>query len=270
MTRPMSTGCIKEYPSPSFQEFNLLLYGVTLEDPFGHLFIVGIEFKEKEATEREMLYNEIFPSIIEKQKTLDADERSVYQLLKMFDTTQEGKPRTYRCTPKSQTTMFLKKFIPLNLKDLRFLILRAGRHVTKLYPHFKFEQDAFKKDFVLMNQKSRQEAKNNIEKDFYKLMNNANFGFYCCSNANNTKLEPIIDEINEISYIKKYYNLFDRKVEKFVSSGILEKNIIDEYNQAVPEVWLDDPFRNAHLREIENIKNLNLDGLKCLREKEKK
>ena len=78
MTRSMPTGCIKEYPCPSFREFNLLLYGVTLHDPFGHLVVVDIEFNEKEATEREMLYNEIFPLIIEKQKTLDADERSVY------------------------------------------------------------------------------------------------------------------------------------------------------------------------------------------------
>ena len=261
MTRPMPTGCIKEYPSPSFREFNLLLYGVTLDDPYGHLFIVDIEFNEKEATEREMLYNEIFPPIIEKQKTLDADERSAYQLLEMFDTTQEGKPRTYTCTPKSHATMFPKKFIPLYLEDPRFLILRAGWLVTKLYSHFNFEQDAFKKDFVLMNQKSRQETKNNIEKDFYKFMNNANFGFDCRNNANNTKLEPIIDEINKISYIKKYYNLFDRKVEKFVSSDIFEKNIIDEYNQAVSKVWLDDPFRNARLREIENTKNTNLDCL---------
>ena len=165
------------------------MYGVTLDDPFGHLFV----------------YNEIFAPIIEKQKTLDADERSVYQLLEMFDTTQEGKPRTYRCTPKFHATMFPKKFIPLYLQDLKFLILRAGWHVTKLYSHFKFEQNAFKRDFILMNQKFRQGAKNNIEKDFYKLMNNTNFGFDCRNNANNTKLEPIIDEINEISYIKKYY-----------------------------------------------------------------
>ena len=153
------------------------------------------EFNEKEATKREMLYNEIFPPIIEKQKTLDADERSVYQLLEMFDTTQEGKPRTYKCTPKSHATMFPKKFIPLYLEDLKFFILRAAWRVTKLYSHFKFEQDAFKRDFIRMNQKFRQNAKNNIEKYFYKLMNDANFGFDCRNNANNTKLKPIIEKL---------------------------------------------------------------------------
>ena len=112
--------------------------------------VVDIEFDKKNATERELLYNEIFPPAIEKKKVLDADERSTYQLFDMFDTTVEGKPKTYNCTPKSHATMFPKKFIPLYLEDLRFLIKRAGWRMTKLYSHFEFEQDAFKKEFVLM------------------------------------------------------------------------------------------------------------------------
>ena len=87
-----------------------------------------------------------------------------------------------------------------------------------------------------MNQTSRQNAKNNIEKDFFNLMNNANFGFDCRNNANNSKFEPIIDEMNEITYIKKYYNLFDKRVDKFVRSEILEQQINSEYEQAVAEV----------------------------------
>ena len=185
----------------------------------------------------------------------------------MFDSTTEGKPKTYRCTPKSQATMFPKTFIPLYLEDLRFFIKRAGWRVTKLYSHITFEQDAFKKEFVLLNQTSRQNAKNNIENDFLKLRNNANFGFDCRNNANNTKFESIIDEMNEISYIKKYYNLFDTKVKKFVMSEILEERIKSEYEQRVAEVRDDDPFKNACLREIENN---SLDGLKLLKAKEKK
>ena len=65
--------------------------------------------------------------------------------------------------------MFSKKFIPLYLEDLRFLIKRAGWIATKLYSHFTFEQDAFKKDFVLMNQRSGQNAKNDIEKKIINL-----------------------------------------------------------------------------------------------------
>ena len=52
-------------------------------------------------------------------------------------------------------------------------------------------------------------------------MNNANFGFDCRNNANNAKFEPLIDEINELTYIKKYHNLFDSKISNFISSKIL-------------------------------------------------
>ena len=59
MTKPMHTGCIKECPSPSWLKFNVLLESVSLSDPIGHLFVVDIEFDEKNATERQLLYNEI-------------------------------------------------------------------------------------------------------------------------------------------------------------------------------------------------------------------
>ena len=166
--------------------------------------------------------------------------------------------------------MFPKTCIPLYIEDLRFLIKRAGWIVTKLYSHFTFEQDAFKKEFVLMNQKLRQNAKNDIEKNFYKLMNNANFGFDCRNNANNLKFEPLIDEINELTYIKKYYNLFDTKIEKFVSSEILEKNINQEFEQDIALIKHDDPFKNARIKELENKKQMDIDSLDCLKKNERK
>ena len=164
--------------------------------------------------------------------------------------------------------MFPKKYIPLYIEDLRFLIKRAGWIVTKLYSHFTFEQDAFKKDFVLMNQKLRQNAKNDIEKNFYKLMNNANFGFDCRNNANNLKFEPLIDEINELTYIKKYYNLFDSKIENFVNSEILERNINQEFEQEIALIKQGDPFKNAHIAELENERQTDIDSLDCLKKGE--
>ena len=191
---------------------------------------------KKNATEKHFFYNEIFPPIIEKQKILDANERSVYQLLELFDNSNDDKQKSYRCTAKSHATMFPKKLIPLYLEDLRFLIKSAGWRVNKLYSHFIFEQDCFKREFVLMNQKSIQNAKNNIEKDSFKLMNNANLGYDCRNNANNTKFEPIIDGINEITYMKKYYNLFDNKVSNFVKIDILEQQINQDFEQKIGNV----------------------------------
>ena len=77
---------------------------------------------------------------------------------------------------------------------------------------FAFEQERFKKDFILMNQKSRGNPKNSVEKDFYKLMNNSNFGYDCRNNLDNYKFVPIFDELKEMTYIKKYYNFLDTKV----------------------------------------------------------
>ena len=56
-------------------------------------------------------------------------------------------------------------------------------------------------------------------------MNNANFGYKCRDNANNAKFQPIIVEVNEITYTKKYYNLFDNRVSKFLNSDVLEQQI---------------------------------------------
>ena len=103
-----------------------------------------------------------------------------------------------------------------------------------------------------MNQTFRENAKNNIKKDFFKLMNNANFGFDCRNNAYNTKFEPIIHEMN---------NLFDDKVSKFLRSEILEQQINQRVRAEIAKFWEDDQFRNARLREIENEKNAKLDGL---------
>ena len=88
MTKPMSTGCIKEH-SPSWLEFNLLLETVSLDEKIGHLFVVDMEFDERNATKKHFMYNEIFLPIIEKRKVLDANERSLYQLLELFDKTSK-------------------------------------------------------------------------------------------------------------------------------------------------------------------------------------
>ena len=270
MTKPMPTGCIKENNSPSWLTFNLLLETVTLEDKIGHLFIVDIKFDTENADERKYLYNEIFPPIIEKKTKIDVNERSLFQLLELFTQAEKGKPKSYRVTEKSHSTLFPKKCIPLYIEDLQFLIKRAGWIVTKLYSHFTFEQDKIKKDFVLMNQYARQNAKNDIEKNFYKLMNNSNFGFDCRNNANNLRFEPLLNEIEELSYIKRYHSLYDEKVKQFVSSEILEQKIKQDFDQELSEIKDKDQFKNIKINEIENRKAENLDALDCLKKKERR
>ena len=72
------------------------------------------------------------------------------------------------------------------LEQISFAINRAGWSVTKIYSHYTFERECFKKELILMNQRSRQNTKNSIEKDFYKLMNNSRFGYDCRNNLDNS------------------------------------------------------------------------------------
>ena len=53
-----------------------------------------------------------------------------------------------------------------------------------------------------MNRYSKQKANSSVEKYFYKLLNNSNFGIDCQNNIDNCVFEPIYDEIGEIGYIK--------------------------------------------------------------------
>ena len=81
-----------------------------------------------------------------------------------------------------------------------------------------------------MNQKSRQESTNSIEKIFYKLMNNSNFGYDCRNNIDNCKFVPIFDEYNEITFVSRYHNVFDQKVSQFVTSDSLKRQIEEKFN----------------------------------------
>ena len=113
-------------------------------------------------------------------------------MIEQYAATEKGNPRTYRATKKAHTTLFKKNLHLLYLEHLCFVIKQAGWYVAKIYSHFTFEQECFKNNFILMNQKSRQEAKNSIEKDFYKLMNNSNFGYDCRNNLDNCQFVPIL------------------------------------------------------------------------------
>ena len=85
--------------------------------------------------------------------------------MEQFVTGEKG-PKSYRVSAKVHANLFKKYFIPMYLEDLVFCIKRAGWKVTKIHAHLIFEQSRFKRNFILMNQKSRQPSKNNVEKDF--------------------------------------------------------------------------------------------------------
>ena len=82
---------------------------VDFQDTIGHLYVVDIEFDFKNATERIMAYNEIYPPIIEKHKIIDPCERSVFQLLEQYKEGERG-ALSYKSMSTAHATMFKKTF----------------------------------------------------------------------------------------------------------------------------------------------------------------
>ena len=152
-----------------------------------------------------------------------------------------------------------KIYVPLYAEDLYFLTTRAGWKVTKIYEHYTFKQDTFKKDFVAMNQNPRKTATSKVEKDFYKLLNNSNFGNDCRNNIGNCTLELIYNGPEELAYIKKFTNIFqDPQFKEFFTIGLFKKQVEDEFEQKLEQLDVDDEFYPALLESITQTKMKNL------------
>ena len=155
-------------------------------------------------------------------------------------------------------------------EDLAFCIKRAGWKVTKIHSHITFEQARFKQKFILMNQKSRQQSKNSVEKDFYKLMNNSNFGYDCRNNLDNCKFVPIFDEYKEITFINRYHNIFDSKVSQFVTSDLLKADVEEKYNDKLSKLDKEDRFYEIKLQTIKTERLQQLEAAEKFDKEEKK
>ena len=207
MTKPLPYSCIKKQKDvPSLSQLSKLLESLDENYPIGHLFTVDIKFND--VNEKTLLFNEIDFPIFEKNKIIDPFERSTVQIMS-HTVKKDGKDEIDSLPFNSKTHLTLKDklFVTLYAEGIHFLVSRAGWLVTQIYAHYTFYQSKFKKDFVVMKQKLRQAATSKVEKDFYKLLNNSNFGIDCRNNIDNSKLELIYGGIDEISYIKKFTNL---------------------------------------------------------------
>ena len=159
------------------------------------------------------------------------------------------------------------------VEDLAFYIKRAGWKVTKIHSHITFEQSRFKQRSILMNQKSRQQSRKSIEKDFYKLMNNSNFGYDCRNNLDSCKSVSIFDEFKELTYTNRYHNIFDPKVSQFVTSDLLKADVEEKYNDKLSKLdkkidFIKLNYKQLKLKDCSNSKQQK--NLKKNRKKIKK
>ena len=172
---------------------------------------------------------------------------------------------------KTHSTLKNKIFIPLYAEDLYFLTTRAGWKVTKVYNHYTYKQDTYKKDYVVMNQNNRKTGKTKVEKDFYKLLKNSNFGNDCRNNIGNCKLELMFDGFEEIAYIKKYANIYtDPKFREFFSADILRAQIERKFQKNKEQYSKDNEFFEFFIEDLElkRAEDLSLLPLKIKKERE--
>ena len=207
--------------------------------------------------------------LLRNKKTIDPCERSLFQLLEQFVRGEKG-PKSYRATAKGHENLFKKNFLPIYLDDLVFCIKRASWKVTKNHSHLTFEQARFKQKIILMNQKSRQQSKNSVEKDFYKLMNNSNFGYDYRNNIDNCKFVPIFDEYKEISFINRYHNIFDAKVSEFVTTNLLKAETEEKYNDKLSKLDKEDRFYKIKLQTLKTERLSSLEAAEKFDQQKKK
>ena len=262
ITKPLPIGSIKKMKKlPSLSTFDLIVQSISNEDKIGKLFLINIEFDCGNASKKQLFFNKIYTPIFEKEKGLPACEKSVFQLLdamRLNEKAKSGLINSYKTTAKTHATLDKKYAIPLYAEHLHFMINRCDWRITNIRAHYTFEQAISKKEFVIINQVSRQNAKIDVEPDFYKLLSNSNFGYNCRNNADNYFFNPIYDEIEELSSAKKYQNVFDQSISDFVSSEILQHQIGEEYLNKLtaldPKGDYFDARKNSLLIEKEGVR----------------
>ena len=118
-----------------------------------------------------------------------------------------------------------------------------------------------------MNQKSRHAATSPVERNFFKLLNDSNFGIDCCNNVDNCSLEAVYD-LGQISYIKKFTTIFnDDKYRVFFSPEHMKEEIIQTFKQKqkkkkkIVALNIYDPTYEAGKEYFENKMEEELDSI---------
>ena len=119
MTEPLPAGSIKRVKKlPTMEEFDLILQGVLDTNKIGHLFIVDIDFCQKNVIEKQLSCNGNYTLTFEKKKVLSVNERSVFQLLDTTILNDKGKIDSYKTTSKTHTRQWTQKLSYLHKQNI--------------------------------------------------------------------------------------------------------------------------------------------------------
>ena len=121
---------LKKMKTPSMLEFNRILDRLSHEDSIGHLFIVDIKFHNKNP--KTMLFNEIFPPVFEKNKTVRAHDRSTVQLMSVLNRNKQRDIIIASNALPKLTLPSMKKKSFLCMPSI-YIFDKKGRMVSDIY-----------------------------------------------------------------------------------------------------------------------------------------
>ena len=118
--------------------------------------------------------------------------------------------------PKLIPTLSNKKTYVLHYRNLQ-LYLSLGLKLTKVHRVLEFNQSPWLKKYIDFNTEKRKNAKNDFEKDFFKLMNNSVFGKTMENIRKRVDVRLVTDENKLLKLASK---------PTYVSSKIFNENLV--------------------------------------------
>ena len=172
-------------------------------------------------------------SIKEKTKNFPfANVNKNFNPNKFIDYLKEIKPDTYNQTKKLICDWSDKKINLVQYRMLKFFI-RHGMIVDKVHNIISFRQSRLLEKYKIFNTQKRNQAVNDFEKDFYKLLNNAFYG----------KTRENVRNRLKIKFVKKdNYREIVKRQSKLTFNGVHKPyENCDSYTFKQNEVLMDKP-----------------------------
>ena len=91
-------------------------------------------------------------------------------------------------------------------------------------------------------------------------MNNSDFEYDCLNNLDNCQFVSIFDELQEITYLKRYYNYLDSKFSSFVLSDLMRQEIEEKCNNSLMKFSKDNRYYEIKLSILNTGKSESLEA----------